>query len=415
MKNDNVQMVQAPTIEDQGEITGGRGQQPVTTQSEITGGRGPSPYGLPPVPGSSPQGPTFMAGNPATGGTGQAYTGQGPAQFMEWQGLHGQYSPEAVTREVGEQELMSNQMNQLLGADSRYLDRARAQASEAASARGMMGSSYAAGAAERAAIEAAAPIAQFDASAFGTAARDNQAAQNQARFMAADAAFRMIGQEFDARFRGDQAERDRVFQSGESAQDRLFRATQADIDRGFQAGETAADRDFRAQEARLQRGHEQTQAYLQRDWQSVQNQLDRDFTLFREELDRTWRGDQADRDRLEQRVRDYQNYLFGQQGLYAQAMTAIYSNPNLTPEQQALAAANAHAFYQRMFEDFARTMAQGVPEIFWNPYPMQQGQESQQPAAPPTGPEPTPPPTGGGRSGGAREELNPIFKGPGGP
>jgi hypothetical protein len=352
---------------------------------EITDYAPPEPgANLPPTPQSNPQGPTFMPGNPATGGTGPAYTGaMTPAQFMEWQSQMQQYNPEAATREVQDRELMSHQMNQLLGADSRYLDRARAQASEAAAARGMMGSSYAAGAAERSAIDAAAPIAQFDASAFGQAARDNQAFENQARFMSADAAFRMIGQEFDARFRSGEAERDRIFQSGETAQDRLFRATQSDIDRGFQAGESFADRDFRAQEARLERAHQQSQAYLDRDWRSIEAGLDRDFQSYQALLDRTWRGEQADRDRLEQRVRDYQNYLFGQQGLYAQAMTAIYSNPNLTPEQQRMAAANAHAFYQRMFEDYARTMAQGVPEIFWDPYPMQDGQSVPSPSPQP--------------------------------
>lgn len=85
---------------------------------------------------------------------------------------------EVTTREVEDDELVEERLEGLLSGDSRYLRNARMRAMEQAQARGQFGSSFASGAAERAAIEAAMPIATADAQAFRDAASQNMNALN---------------------------------------------------------------------------------------------------------------------------------------------------------------------------------------------------------------------------------------------
>lgn len=75
--------------------------------------------------------------------------------------------------------LVSAQLSKLLSKDSDYMTRARTRAMQTASGRGLLNSSMAAGAGEAAAIDAGLPIAQQDATTFGTAERDNNNNVNQ--------------------------------------------------------------------------------------------------------------------------------------------------------------------------------------------------------------------------------------------
>lgn len=84
-------------------------------------------------------------------------------------------------------ETVSGQLDALLKKDSPLMSRARAGAMQTANSRGLVNSSMAAGAGEAAAIDAALPIANADAQAYGLAARDNQAAGNAALQVSADA------------------------------------------------------------------------------------------------------------------------------------------------------------------------------------------------------------------------------------
>jgi hypothetical protein len=75
-------------------------------------------------------------------------------------------------------ELTSNNLNDLIGSNSRYIDQARRGAMASAAARGLGNSAYAGGNAEGAAIRSALPIAEADAQAYGTAAGQNEDALN---------------------------------------------------------------------------------------------------------------------------------------------------------------------------------------------------------------------------------------------
>lgn len=109
--------------------------------------------------------------------------------------------PGAVTRSVTDNELTSSNLTKLLQGDSPYIKQAMDRSLQTMGERGLVNSSLAAGAGTAAAIDAALPIASADASAYGTAARDNQSAQNnfnladkQAANSAAIASMQLQGQ-----------------------------------------------------------------------------------------------------------------------------------------------------------------------------------------------------------------------------
>lgn len=90
-----------------------------------------------------------------------------------------QSANQAFVRETQGNELASTHLGRLLQPGNEYTDNARRRGYEFAANRGLGNSSIAAGASQRAAIEAAAPIAAQDASAFGQAASENLAFLNQ--------------------------------------------------------------------------------------------------------------------------------------------------------------------------------------------------------------------------------------------
>lgn len=89
-------------------------------------------------------------------------------------------------------ETVRGQLNSLLQSDSPFIANARQRAAETANARGLLNSSIAAGAGERAAIEAALPIAQQDAKGFQDQALQNQQNRQQAQVNAQQASLQGI-------------------------------------------------------------------------------------------------------------------------------------------------------------------------------------------------------------------------------
>jgi hypothetical protein len=83
-----------------------------------------------------------------------------------------------TTREVTPDELVQNRLQGLLDSNSPYIRNARLAGVQYANARGQLGSSFAAGAAQKSAIEAGLPIATADAQAFRDAATQNLNALN---------------------------------------------------------------------------------------------------------------------------------------------------------------------------------------------------------------------------------------------
>ena len=117
-------------------------------------------------------------GTTGTLATSGNYTDPNVPRQSQAQGIQGAEN-RAYTRQVTNNELVSNQLNNLMNQEGAYLSNARRRGLEQANRRGMLNSSISAGSAERAALEAAMPIASADAAAYGTAQSQNMEALNQ--------------------------------------------------------------------------------------------------------------------------------------------------------------------------------------------------------------------------------------------
>lgn len=117
-------------------------------------------------------------GTTGTLATSGNYTDPNVPRQSQAQGIQGADN-RAYTRQVTNNELVSNQLNNLMNQEGAYLSNARRRGLEQANRRGMLNSSIAAGSAERAGIEAAMPIASADAATYGTAQTQNMEALNQ--------------------------------------------------------------------------------------------------------------------------------------------------------------------------------------------------------------------------------------------
>ncbi len=84
-----------------------------------------------------------------------------------------------VMSEVRPEDTVESRITALTGADSKYMDVARQGSMAQANRRGLVNSTMAAGAGEKAAIEAALPIAKQDAATLSQARIENQRAQNE--------------------------------------------------------------------------------------------------------------------------------------------------------------------------------------------------------------------------------------------
>jgi hypothetical protein len=226
-------------------------------------------------------------------------------------------------------------LNNLLSGDSRYIRDARLRAREQASVSGMLMSSVAAGNAERAAIQSGLPIAQQDAQAYGAAAAANQAALNDQRMADQAALTGFIGQDVGISASAAESAQNRQFQAGQSERAIQSNAAESAQTRVFSADQATRDKEFNAQQA---------------------------------EQARTWQGTQADLQRTQEREMAYYQTMFGREGQLSQALASIYANSNLDATQQKAAADNAVAVYSQLWTTQNQTLAQGIPEIYADPY-----------------------------------------------
>jgi hypothetical protein len=126
-------------------------------------------------------------------------------------------------RQVTPNELVQNQLNGLLSNENPYIRNARQRGAEYAASRGSINSSIGAGASQRAALEAAMPIAQADADVYRQANQGNFESLSQLRQMrtAADLDNWLSSENFTRDFNGRLAT-----MSIQSSQDMLTYITQ---------------------------------------------------------------------------------------------------------------------------------------------------------------------------------------------
>lgn len=280
-----------------------------------------------------------------------------PVKVIDWKSQLAAGETGAQTRSVGANETVESQLNDLTRSNSKYIGNARLGAREQAAERGMLMSSVAAGAGERAAIEAALPIAQQDASTYSRVASENMAATNTDRLADQSMYGNLLGQEVGIRANLDEAERQRGFTAGENALSRQFQTNERLGQQAFQTAERLGQQEWSRVENQLNRDLELTRQAQDQVWQSIERELDRDASVT-----------QQDKQLAQQRFQQFDAAMQQYNTNLTQTLMSIYSNPNLSASQQAAAAENAKALHASLFKSYAATMASGVPEIFWEPY-----------------------------------------------
>lgn len=348
-----------------------------------------------------------------------------PVQIMDWRSQLGQTNTGAQTRGVTNNELVEQRLNGIIKSDSQYIRQARDKANSQASASGMMTSSMAGGNAQRAAIDAALPIASQDASTYGRTASENMAAVNADALADQALGGQLLGQEVGIRANLDEAERQRGWQSGERRDTQEYQTGEREATQGWQTGERVAtqgwqtgervgSQNFQQGERVASQGYQtgereatqswqtgenraqwSAQAQQQRDqnvwqstenraqwdaqlqqqmgqnaWQEHQNELNRIQETAMRQLDQSFQGSQLDKQYAQQRFQQFNDSMLNFNNQLSATLSSIYANTNLTAAEQSAAAANARSTYQSLLTSYAQTMSQGVPEIFWNPYPM---------------------------------------------
>jgi hypothetical protein len=297
--------------------------------------------------------------------------GLGVASVGDWRAGFSETDRAAVTRSVQDSELTSKQLSRLIDENGRYIQQARLGAREGAASRGMLTSSFAAGAAERAAIDAAMPIAQADANTYFSTSSENMAAQNQDAMQDQAGGRQLLGQDIGLRANASESALNRQFQSSENEVGRQFQSSEAATERGWRSTEAGRDRD---QQTRLED--------LRRQFEASQNEQER--ARLREAMNNemAFNREQGDLTRQQQRVSEYNNLMANREAQLSQQLSAIFSNTNMKPEEQARAAENARAVFTSTTASFNAAFAQGVPSIFMRPYEMQQPAPGTQPTTP---------------------------------
>lgn len=343
-------------------------QPPPTVKPPTTGGPTP-PTPVTPAPGTpavttlrtgGPQPPvpvqkpltavTYPGQQPVPAGPGAvpAQANASPISVMDWRSRLAQGDENAVNRTVGANETVAHQMDQLADSGSRYINQARDHAREEASARGMMMSSTAVGAGERAAIDASLPIAQQDAQTYGRTASENMAATNADRMQDQSVWGQLTGQEVGIKANLDESERARGFSALENQRNRQFTEHERVSTQNWQTA--------------------QNNAGLQQQLRQQEIQIAHDAAM--QSLNRSTQLTMQDKQYLQERFNQYQTAMNNQSALLSQTIASIYNNPNLNATQQAAAVANAQAVYQSIFKSYAAAMSGGLPQIFYQPYPM---------------------------------------------
>lgn len=140
----------------------------------------------------------------------------------------------AITRSVNDNELLSNQVNNVIGQDSPLMQQAAAKAKQAANSRGMMNSSLAVQAGQAAVMDRALPIAQYDAGVNSNVLNTNQANEQQSNTF--NASQTQQGNQFDAsnqqdanKFNANSENQNNQFNAAEQNKTNIFNANEQNV------------------------------------------------------------------------------------------------------------------------------------------------------------------------------------------
>ena len=256
--------------------------------------------------------------------------------------------PNAVMQTMNNESLVENRLNNLLDSNGRYMQLARTGAQQQAASRGLLNSSIAAGAGENAAIRSALPIAQQDANTYAQMEANNNNIQNR----------------FNENQQRQNFTTDRDFVNAGYQQDNMILNSQI-----------SEQQQARQQAYNIQNMDRAGFIQYQRD-----NMLQGFQTL---NIDQNHRNsleaialnfaNQQEQDRFKVGVAFQQQYLESanaMQANWSNEIQSIYSNGDMTQEQQARAVSEVTARYQRNVETMAAMYAEmGAWQVVVDQFP----------------------------------------------
>jgi len=238
----------------------------------------------------------------------------------------------ANVQTVAPTQTVSGQLDEMLKADSPYLQRAQSKSMEQANARGLLNSSMAAGAGTAAAIDAAAPIAQGNANLFADARNRNQDALNSTGQFNASESNKFGLTKAQQAFTAEQAGLDRAQQDAILGKQQTFSASQAGLDRAQQFDITGLQQNFTAAQSALDRAQQAYMADKTAANQMTLQEAQNNFAATQSAMDR------AQQAYLQDDSQAHQNYLTQMQQFFTSSQSA------LDRQQQAYLQDDAQAF-----------------------------------------------------------------------
>lgn len=187
------------------------------------------------------------------------------------------YQNTGFVRDVQDNELTSNQLNNLTNADSKYIRSARGRGASYAQARGNLNSSLAAANAEQAAIDAALPIATQDAAAYANAASQNLDSLGRQQIASEGNATQLENTRMETGSRESIAANQLLHDREQAALDRRWRTGEREADQGWRTSEREGEQGWRTSERQGDERFRSRESGLDRDWRSRESELDRMF------------------------------------------------------------------------------------------------------------------------------------------
>jgi hypothetical protein len=240
----------------------------------------------------------------------------------------------ATTGQFNEDKGAAGRVASITSAGGQLMQLAETRAKQAANRSGLMNSSMAVGAGQKAVIDAATPLAQTDAQLYQQQNLTNQSSLNEAsaRNAATRASVGMdglrldeSGRQFDvneagtnARFGAEFGERSRQFDTSEANNNAKFGSELGEKSRQFDAGETNQNNRFDVEQNN--RLFSQARDIASRETIA---RLDGDQRMAAISLENTWRKDLNANEKLS-----------GAWGTMMESMNQIQTNPELEPENK---------------------------------------------------------------------------------
>lgn len=236
---------------------------------------------------------------------------------------------------------VAERVNEITATDSPTMRAARTRAQQFANQRGFGNSSFAAGAAELAAIESALPMASQDSAQDNQKALSRQGFLQQTKLQDDSQKFAAGESALDRGLTREQADAERLFRTSEREGAQEFASSESAIDRAFRSAEAATSRDFEGGQREMDRELSTSLQEMAQEFNSSEAAIARNFELTRLAETQDFQADQAELERVSRETIAGWNldasdragaaqFVANSQATHAQAYSSVLQNPEIS-------------------------------------------------------------------------------------